>query len=975
MPLTMTPIRRALRILTLLLSPVAIPAGAQTIIEIGTGAGVNLDTEFPAPYGNQAFGSRHQMLFRASELIAAGMAEGTIHSLAFNVATEAGTTLMGFTIGLGTTTQDQLMGNQYLPGITTVWGPLDFADQAGWNTHTLPVPFYWDGVSNLVVQTCFSNGSNTINAQMYHTPTSYTSVVYRATTNPNVCSSNFGNIIPSILRPDMRFEWNPPMLPPQAAFSMSTSFTCDGVVAFTDESILYPTGWFWDFGDGQTDTAQHPVHVYGTDGTFTVTLIDTNAYGSDTATAEVVVNVNGPHPQPASCAPNTTTPVAGFGIMQVSYGDVVYPSADAYSEGYEDRGCVTDTVLSGGSFDLTVATGTVTTHNVRAWVDWDNNATFGSAELVLSADNVTSATASVYVPAAAMLDTALRIRVIADYDLSMPPEPCADPQYGQAEDYGLVIIENPLPPVAAIGAEPQFSCDGHVQFTDLSANAPSAWWWDFGDGQTSTAQDPQHLYLASGTYTVVLAAINVNGTDTLTLVDLITVDLAGQLVPAACIPQTQSYCCGYGILAVSFAGIASTSVDGTEGYVDRSCGNQATVIEGSPYPIAINTDNGNNSDVYVWIDLDNDGDFIAGELLFTGLNDVDPSGTITIPYGAVYNTPLRMRVSNDVIGELAGPCDQPLWGQAEDFAVVIEQNTSPPVAGFSASPLVTCDGVVVFTDESTNLPNSWLWDFGDGDTSPDQDPTHTYLTPGTYTVSLTATNAFGSDVFTVAGLIQYIVSDYCDTTWTSPDMDQTLSDCFGVLTDDGGPFADYSPGPSGAMTIAPPGAQWITLTFSQFAWETNFDWLNIYDGPDVFSPLIGSFTGAGVGQLPNDGVITSTGPSITVQQDASFGPNTWEGFIATWNCSVVGVEEQAADPLLSLWPQPSDGPVQLMLSRPAAAGEQVTIHNALGATAWEAPLQAGARAFTFDLSRLSPGCYSFTLRSASGAWTRSLVLH
>jgi hypothetical protein len=139
--------------------------------------------------------------------------------------------------------------------------------------------------------------------------------------------------------------------------------------------------------------------------------------------------------------------------------------------------------------------------------------------------------------------------------------------------------------------------------------------------------------------------------------------------------------------------------------------------------------------------------------------------------------------------------------------------------------------------------------------------------------------------------------------------------------------------------------------------------------------LIGSFTGNGIGSLPNGGVITSSGPAITLQQDASFGMITWEGFIATWNCSVVGVSEPVEDPLLALWPQPTVGPLQLRLSRAAAAGDRIVIHNALGATQWTAPLQAGAREFTFDLSPLSAGCYSLTLYSVNDAWTRTIVLH
>lgn len=56
-------------------------------------------------------------------------------------------------------------------------------------------------------------------------------------------------------------------------------------------------------------------------------------------------------------------------------------------------------------------------------------------------------------------------------------------------------------------------------------------------------------------------------------------------------------------------------------------------------------------------------------------------------------------------------------------------------------------GTVVFTDNSTNGPTSWAWDFGDGNTSTSQNPTHTYTTSGMYTVTLVVVNACGADTF------------------------------------------------------------------------------------------------------------------------------------------------------------------------------------------------------------------------------------
>jgi PKD repeat protein len=84
---------------------------------------------------------------------------------------------------------------------------------------------------------------------------------------------------------------------------------------------------------------------------------------------------------------------------------------------------------------------------------------------------------------------------------------------------------------------------------------------------------------------------------------------------------------------------------------------------------------------------------------------------------------------------------------------------SAPVADFSGTPLYGANYVTVqFTDLSSNTPSSWLWDFGDGDTTNNthQHPVHTFLGAGSYTVSLTATNSDGFDTETKANYITVI---------------------------------------------------------------------------------------------------------------------------------------------------------------------------------------------------------------------------
>jgi len=88
------------------------------------------------------------------------------------------------------------------------------------------------------------------------------------------------------------------------------------------------------------------------------------------------------------------------------------------------------------------------------------------------------------------------------------------------------------------------------------------------------------------------------------------------------------------------------------------------------------------------------------------------------------------------------------------FQLLIENSGAAPVADFTATPTSgTAPLTVTFTDQSVNTPTSWQWDFGDGNTSTQQNPTHIYNNAGTYTVNLTATNEYGSDSETKTGYI------------------------------------------------------------------------------------------------------------------------------------------------------------------------------------------------------------------------------
>ncbi len=168
----------------------------------------------------------------------------------------------------------------------------------------------------------------------------------------------------------------------------------------------------------------------------------------------------------------------------------------------------------------------------------------------------------------------------------------------------------------------------------------------------------------------------------------------------------------------------------------------------------------------------------SGSPLFHDADGAGPQngrivGTLTggSSYCATPNSP-------DMYGKMSYHWDQnasPFGGHLEVWldpvgggSTTIMDGTYPPcaptapncAASASATNVVVGQGVS-FTDNSTGIPTSWDWDFGDGNNSTQQNPTHSYTAPGVYTVTLTATNAQGSCTTTL--IITVTASTGCDT--------------------------------------------------------------------------------------------------------------------------------------------------------------------------------------------------------------------
>jgi parallel beta-helix repeat protein len=232
-----------------------------------------------------------------------------------------------------------------------------------------------------------------------------------------------------------------------------------------------------------------------------------------------------------------------------------------------------------------------------------------------------------------------------------------------------------------------------VTFKDNSSGSPTAWNWSFGDGAYSTEKNPKHTYTAAGSYTISLTASNAAGSSTSTKSKYITVTGNTSVTPVSAFSASPTS--GNSPLNVTFT--------------DSSTGSPTS-----------------------WSWSFGDG---------TSSTSQNPVHT----YSAAGNYTVALTASNAAGSNTT---------TKSNYITVTGTSSQTPVAAFSASPTSGSAPMnVTFTESSTGTPTSWSWNFGDGNSSTEKSPVHTYSTTGNYTVTLTATNAAGSNTATKSNYI------------------------------------------------------------------------------------------------------------------------------------------------------------------------------------------------------------------------------
>ncbi len=367
-------------------------------------------------------------------------------------------------------------------------------------------------------------------------------------------------------------------------------------------------------------------------------------------------------PPPEYCSSNSTNQNDEW-IAQVDIGTL---SNSSGASPYTDYTAISVDLQKDSAVSVTLTpgfTGTVYSEYWRVWIDLNADGDFTDAgENVFSGSGQSAISGSFTVPVTAITGST-RMRISMKYNAYA--DPCGSFTYGEVEDYTVNLVD----PVSGPQASFSVSTDQlTATFTDTSTSSGStivSRSWNFGDGNTSTAQNPVHTYAAGGTYTVTLT-VEDNNTETDSSSQSVTVN---EPVISYCASQGNSVRYEW-VDRVDVGSFSNSS--GAAGYSDFTS-QVINVTRGQGYAAAFSPGfaSGSYSEYWkVWIDFNQDGDFAdSGEEVFSQSGNSDVSGTISIPVSAnTGNT--RMRVSMRYNANPSS-CGSFSYGEVEDYTVNI----------------------------------------------------------------------------------------------------------------------------------------------------------------------------------------------------------------------------------------------------------------------------------------------------------------
>lgn len=571
--------------------------------------------------------------------------------------------------------------------------------------------------------------------------------------------------------------------PPVAAFASTLDCSQKFLRTFDDQSIA-PESWNWDFGDGDTSTQRNPAHTYINTGIYNVQLIVTNGACADTTISPVYIIDETPQINITALHSNfckldslqfttinyNSTYITNFKwdfgdgdstTFSHAYNEIVhkYQLAGSYTPVLvttDLNGCDDTTQAStalniyGPTANFSNIEGTCKdslvvfndssftdgTHNITKWV-WD----YGDG----ITDTLTEPPFQHYYSTAVFYTVKL---IVQDSN------GCTDTLLKP----NALVITNPL---ADFNLPDSIRCStSHIVFNNASRGVGLLYHWDFGDGSSSTIQNPLHLYSTEGNYQVSLSVEDRFGcTDTIVKPGVVTISnpVAAFTISdssATCPPlpvQVTNISTGYSSAFWDFGDGNSSTQDAPFHFYTTPGRYSLTLIAhgyGECFDTAfrvINLKGPNGTFKYTPL-----SDCFPSEVSFNAVTENTSQYTwdfgdgvtkVTTTDSVKYNYKLPGAFVPKLIIEDRTGCK-----------VALENNDTIRVLGvyphFSIQSETGCDSTLaVFTDSSVvsdfDAIKKRTWVFGDGTQSKDLNPFHYYTSPGIYYVTLSMTTDSG----------------------------------------------------------------------------------------------------------------------------------------------------------------------------------------------------------------------------------------
>jgi PKD repeat protein len=560
-----------------------------------------------------------------------------------------------------------------------------------------------------------------------------------------------------------------------AMFTWLEHFGTPNTVQFWDLSQGDISDWQWDFGDGTVSTNQNPIHSFPGEGTYEVclTVIDFSGTCSDVFCTEVTTGLNNECQAMFFSLNDSTNPftrqfidvsTGGPTSWQWSFGDSTYSSEQnpvhvfgqdgvyhvclaIYSEttGCSDTYCqsvmISQQMPCSAYFNhVEISAQPYTYQFVDLSVgnvenrEWD----FGDGK----STNLPNPVHSYYQNGE--FEVCL---TITNEDGSCYDEFCKIIYVGTTPDCTaeFVYLQNPDNPFS-------------YNFSDISTGDAGTWYWDFGDGNYSSDQNPEHSFTEEGFYLVCLSISDSSG---------------------SCEDQT---CCGIMVtgefpcqadfeytiapedpLSVQFTDASSGNIgfrlwDFGDGNMSLELNPLHTYNAAGIYNVCLHVLDFNfnyTDEICKTVGVNYDPDCEAGFTFLPSASDpfsfqfADQSTGNLVGWFWDFgdgNTSTLQNPAHSFSGE--GTFNVCLtvtnfWGNCEDVfcSDIVIDIPELCQSDFAFNTFANLPLTVQFTDLSTGIMTEWLWDFGDGNTSAFQNPLHVFADTGIYQVSLSIQNS------------------------------------------------------------------------------------------------------------------------------------------------------------------------------------------------------------------------------------------